>query len=494
MKVKRRKRWRNHTRNQSVEPLRQYRPRSEADLREAVAAARADGVTARAVGSGHSWSDAALTRGYLIETHGLDKLLDVGPRAPGWEDRKLVRVEAGMRLRKLNKLLAAQGLALSQMGGYDGQTVAGVMSTSTHGSGIGLGPLPDSVHSIDLMAGDGGCYRIERTGGPTAGAAPDGWELVADDDAFDAVSVSIGCMGVIYAATLEVEPAYWLTEKRVLSTWPEVRKQLETRAPLEASRHYEVYLNPYGERRCIVCTRNLTEDPQRWRPRHSMRRHWYVELLSSVRLTAWVANALLDLWPAMAPRAIDFTLRLLKKDDYTNRSYRVLNIGAANLLPAYSSEIGVPIDDGKHLEAIDRIIEIADRHGRLGDVYHTAPIALRFVKASPAHLSMMHGRDTMMIELIQMTDTEGGYELLAEYEDALYALGGRPHWGQFNTLTGSDGALGRMYPALDRWLAVRERFDPENVFASPFSKRVGIGYATETRTSADAPNPSATTV
>ena len=473
MKVKRRKRWRNHTRNQSIEPLRQYRPTTLAELREVVEAARADGVTARAVGSGHSWSDAALTRGYLIETHGLDRPLDVDGRRPEWEARELVRVEAGMRLRKLNKVLAGRGLALTQMGGYDAQTVAGVISTSTHGSGIALGALQDFARSSDLVAGDGRLYRVEREGGPTDPATATGWELVQDDDAFDAVAVSMGCMGVIYAVTLEVERAYWLTESRTLSTWREVREKLATRAPLVGSRHYEVYLNPYGEQRCIVCTRVPTDEPGRWRPRHSLRRNWWVELLSSFRPTAWVIGALLDLFPSSAPRGIDTTLRWLEKEEYTNHSYRVLNIGAANLLPAYSSEIGVPVEGDTHLRAIDAIIAIADRHRRLGAVYHTAPIALRFVQASTAHLSMMHGRDTMMIELIQMTATEGGYELLAEYEDALYALGGRPHWGQYNTLS-ADGSLGRMYPALDRWLAVRERFDPDGVFAAPFTKRVGI--------------------
>jgi hypothetical protein len=85
---------------------------------------------------------------------------------------------------------------------------------------------------------------------------------------------------------------------------------------------------------------------------------------------------------------------------------------------------------------------------------------------------MMHGRDTMMIELIQATDTEGGFELLGAYEEALYDIGGRPHWGQVNTLT---GPLGRMYPEYDRWLAVHDELNASGVFDSPFAKRVGIG-------------------
>ena len=86
---------------------------------------------------------------------------------------------------------------------------------------------------------------------------------------------------------------------------------------------------------------------------------------------------------------------------------------------------------------------------------------------------MMQGRDTMMIELIMQTGTEGGFELLAGYEDALYACGGRPHWGQVNTLTASRPCA-RSTARLDDWLAVRRELERDGVFDSPFSRRVGL--------------------
>jgi FAD/FMN-containing dehydrogenase len=256
-----RKRWRNHNGNQAVEPLRVYKPGTLGELREIVVAAASDGVTVRAVGSGHSWSDVALTEGYLVETHRLARPLEVDCLRAGW-DEPVERVEAGMRLRDLNQMLAGKGRALLQMGGYDAQTVAGVISTSTHGSGIGLGAFPDFVRSFDLVAADARVHRIERADGPTDPAAfarghPD-WELHQDDDVFDAAVVGLGSMGVVYAATLAVTDAYWLTEVRELSTWSQVRPRLAD--ALAGNRHYEVYINPYagddGEHRCIVCRRN----------------------------------------------------------------------------------------------------------------------------------------------------------------------------------------------------------------------------------------------
>jgi L-gulono-1,4-lactone dehydrogenase len=102
------------------------------------------------------------------------------------------------------------------------------------------------------------------------------------------------------------------------------------------------------------------------------------------------------------------------------------------------------------------------------------------VKASTAHLAMMEGRDTMMIELIQMTRTEGGFELLAAYEEALYDLGGRPHWGQVNTLSGDQDLVRWMYPRYDDWQQVHGLLNASGVFDSPFSKRVGISRTTTT--------------
>src|SRR5581483_9422496 len=153
--------WKNHLGNQQIDPLRIYAPRSIEDVSAIVRAAEEQGVTVRAVGSGHSWSDVALTRGFLLRTDGLAKPAADEPDflRPEWSDRRLVRPEGGIRIKELNAYLDAHGLALSNMGGYDHQTIAGVISTSTHGSGITFGPLNDFARSIDIVAADGAVYR-----------------------------------------------------------------------------------------------------------------------------------------------------------------------------------------------------------------------------------------------------------------------------------------------------------------------------------------------
>ncbi|HET6449214.1 MAG TPA: FAD-binding protein [Conexibacter sp.] len=485
-RVRRRTRWQNHTGNQGVDPLEIARPTTLKELVELVQRAERDGVTVRAVGSGHSWSDVALTTGFLIDTHGLDRCPPGPPPLlrDAADGARLVWTEAGIPLHKLNPLLHERGLALSNMGGYDAQTVAGVLSTSTHGSGIAFGPIADAVRSLDLVAAGGQVHRVEPHDGPSDPAAfhaahPDR-ELVQDDDAFHAVVVGMGCMGIVYAVTLAVEPAYCLREVRTLTTWDAVKRDLldPDRTVLRKHRHYEVLVNPYpnrdGQRTCLVTTR----DPVACRRPGAVRtRSWLVEATSAFPLTSSVLNLILGIWPRIAPRLIDAQMKAIARRDYEDISYKVFNIGNANLLRAYSSEIGVPFAGETHVRAVETVFEVAAQRRRLGDAFHSSAFSLRFVQGSPAFASMMHGRDTMMIELILLTHTEGGMELLGAHEEALYALGGRPHWGQVNTLTGSHELIASMYPRWADWLAAHARFNASGVFDAPFSKRVGITTA-----------------
>jgi L-gulono-1,4-lactone dehydrogenase len=283
-------------------------------------------------------------------------------------------------------------------------------------------------------------------------------------------------MGVIHAFLLEVRPRFWLNEVRTVSTWEDVKDSLGADGVLAGSDHYELFLNPYarkdGRHSVLVTIRRECDEPSGG-PQDKLERHPLTELQSAFPLT-WVLVRLAARWfPSMVAKRFEWLLDRMTDDGYAARSYRVFHIGEANKIPAYSSELAVTLEDGKHIRAVDRILEIAAERRAQERLYHTSPIALRFVAPSKAYVSMMHGQPTMMIELILAKGTRRWEELLAGYEERLADLGVRPHWGQFNRLD-RDTDLAALYPRWNDWLDVYAEFNASGVFNSPFTDRIGI--------------------
>jgi L-gulono-1,4-lactone dehydrogenase len=434
----------------------------------------------RAVGAGHSWSDVALTDGYLVRPDRLGGLLELddGTLSESARGQRLVRVLGGTHLHALNAELDRAGLALANMGGYDAQTIAGVVSTSTHGSGLRWGPFPDLVRSLDLVVAGGEVVRVEPPDGPTDPGAFDavhrgGRRLVQDADTFAAAACGIGCLGLVHSLVIEVREKFWLNEVRTLSTWEECRATLTADKVLGDGDHYELFVNPYarddGRHTLLVTRRADCPQPSRL-PEDKRERHPLTELEASLPITGFLLRLVARLLPSLIVGRFDDTLAGMCDDGYASVSYDVFNIGEANHLPAYSMELGVEVD-GRHLEAVDRILEIAARERRRRR-YQTSPLSLRFVAPSDAYASMMYGRPTMMIELIMVAGTPHGYELLATYESELADLDVRPHWGQYNTLT--PERIAELYERWEDWLAVERELNRSGVFASPFTQRAGF--------------------
>lgn len=268
----------------------------------------------RAVGSGHSHSNAAAPREHFIDLNPDDSEEALSGLLPQpWlkptddiegidgDTSDLVRVKAGTTIRRLNRrLLAPQGLAVLNMGSFDGQTVAGAVNTGTHGTGIELGTFADVVRSVEIVTVPESwngepvvqMYRIEPDEGITdpdlfeQEVADHGMTLIQDDEVFHSTVVGYGAMGVVYAYTFEVRDDYWLSESSDLWQWNELKQELgygtsgaEARAEvqrfLKGSRHLQFQLNLAGVQTdspqnpiCMVRRHRETEprpEPDDWR-------------------------------------------------------------------------------------------------------------------------------------------------------------------------------------------------------------------------------------
>ena len=141
--------WSNWAGTATGRPRQVLRPTSSDEVAEAVVAARAAGLRVKMPGSGHSFTDIAVTDGMLLDPTALTGITRV--------DREAMTVTAlaGTTLRQLNAALDVLGLALHNMGDVDPQTLAGALSTGTHGSGGVTSSLSGQLEALTLVDGSG---------------------------------------------------------------------------------------------------------------------------------------------------------------------------------------------------------------------------------------------------------------------------------------------------------------------------------------------------
>lgn len=477
--------WRNWAGNQEVYPSAIYRPKNLDELVCIVQEVTARNGRLRGVGTGLSFSDILQTDDALLQLTDLRAEGDPGALLPLeqelWTnptpDEPRVRIPAGARIGALNDALAAAGLAFINLGGYDGQTMVGALSTSTHGSGIGLGPLPDAVLSIDLVTSRGKQLRIEPEGGITDRVKFDQryrgkMDLCQSNDVFYSVVVSLGCMGVIAAVTMRVRAAYRLTERRTIANWSEVKRELAG-GVLNRYRHYEVSLNPYpqprGDYTCLVTTRSVakTDTAKIPLPESRTRAEALLFLASSQRGILRIVNET----PRFIPYILEEGLRQLKTDEHVDDSYRIYNWGDVNTAQVISGEYFFAVGDVSY--ATSRLLATIAANRRRG-VWQNGPISLRFIKESPAYLSMMAGRNSCSMEIPMFSGAPGAVEALLSYEQTAYECGGRVHWGQVHELSGRPGWLMSSYPKARTFQRVYRTLNALGTFSNHFTDRMKL--------------------
>ena len=160
--------WNNTIRTAGVDPEHFLTPASLKDLVEIVQKAEREGKRVRMTGSGHSFSDVALTEDYLLSPVALTRTLplDRSELRDDAPEGHYVRV-GGIRIRGLNLHLDRHGKALTNMGGYDAQTIVGAATTGTHGSGLHYGPISSQIVSLELVTTGGRVLKVEPADGVT---------------------------------------------------------------------------------------------------------------------------------------------------------------------------------------------------------------------------------------------------------------------------------------------------------------------------------------
>lgn len=483
------KTWNNCISSQTCHPYDIRYPQSCEDLIAAVNDAKEKGLRVRTAGAGHSFSDICLTDGIMLDFLGptehrypMSKVLDLDPNTLKEPSSAggLLAVESGIQLAALNDALFKRGKALATLGAYDGQTIAGAISTGTHGSMIKQGPIASLVRALVLVSESGTVYQIEPSDGITNPATfkpgPLNMVLKQDDDWFNATLVSMGCMGIIYSYVLEVDSAFLLEETRAVGTWQDFKQNITTQ--MNQHDYFEVDINPYaidGTNLAVQITRDI-RDPSESKPRGSRGlANWLAGLVAECGSLSALLVDILNAFPTLSPGIISRAMETLKDANYVDWSYKVFNLGPADDVKAYALELSFDAT-ADPAGTVDKVIAAFDQ-GRQRDWYIAGPIAVRFVNAASAFVAPQQGRFTMMVELDMLAGIETGNELLTYVKDTLYrdpAIKGlRIHWGlDLDTVTKEE--IPGMFPKWGEWLDVYDQLNTSGMFNNQTTKRLGI--------------------
>ena len=425
--------WRSWSGLSTARPTSVLTPRDVGEVVDAVVAAHRQGGTVKMVGSGHSFTDIAVAVGLLLRPDLLSGITRVD------RDAMTVTVLAGTPLHVLNARLSGLGLGLHNMGDIDRQTVAGAVSTGTHGSGGRWASLSDQLAALELVTADGAVVRASRDEHP---------------DLFAAARVGLGALGVLTSVTLMVEPEFRLTATEGPMRFEELVEAFDRL--VEEHHHVDVHWFPRTDR-ALVKRNDRTLDPA---APLSRRRAYLEDHLLDNRVFG-LMNRVGDLAPRTIPGMNRLAARTLSTRSYTDIAPRVFV--AERLVRFREMEYAVPSEAGMAalLEA-RRVIDGSDWP-------ITFPVEVRSAPADDGWLSTSYGHDSTYLAFHVNARTDHRAYFTA-VERVLRDHGGRPHWGKLHTRTAED--LAPAYPRWADFAAVRDRVDPDRVFTNRYLARV----------------------
>lgn len=427
--------WQNWGRSASVRPLRVERPRTPEGVQRAVRAAVAQNLSVKAVGAGHSFTAIAVAPGVLLETDDLQGLVSVDT------ERGRVTLLGGTRLHRIPSLLAKYGLAMENLGDIDRQSIAGAISTGTHGTGARFGGLATQVVGARLVTATGDFLRVNED---------------ENTELLPAVALGLGTLGILVEVTLQCVPTFVLHAIDEPLPINEVLSDL--RGHVERSDHFEFYWFPHTD---VALTKRQNRLPEST-VRHPLPRvgKWLDETLLSNGAYRVICEAARIL-PGVTPRVNRLAVTLTGNREYTDLSHRVLT--QSRTVRFREMEYALPVD--RVVPAFRAVQDlIAERGWKI-----EFPIEVRFAAADDRWLSTAYERETAYIAVHRYYRTVSE-EYFEAVEEIMQQHQGRPHWGKMHTL--GSAALEGLYPRFGDFVALRDSLDPERVFQNKHLERI----------------------
>jgi L-gulono-1,4-lactone dehydrogenase len=427
--------WSNWAGNETADGITIERPRSTDEVAALVAAAAERGRRIKAIGAGHSFTGIGRPEDIQLVTGQLSGLY--------YCDRQTgtVTVGAGTQLRRLNDLLAAVGLAMTNLGDIDAQSISGAISTGTHGTGAGYGGISTQVIGQEMVLADGSVVKC----------TPYEWA-----ELWSAARIGLGALGIVTKVTLRCVPLFTMRAEEGPMPLDEMLSRFDEL--VATYDHFEAYWFPHTR---TTLTKGNTRLPlAEGLDRLPFWREWLDDEFLANRVFGLVVE-LGKRRPTSIPRANELASKALGHRTFTDLSYKVFT--SPRRVRFREMELAIPRPAA--VEAVKEVVAAVERSGlRIG-----FPVEIRVAAADDIPLSTASGRESayLAFHVPAAVDHQEYFSLVAKVLDP---YGARPHWGKLHTL---DAELLRTrYPRFDEFVRLRNELDPRGIFSNRYLDRV----------------------
>ncbi|KOP78463.1 FAD-linked oxidase [Lysinibacillus sp. FJAT-14745] len=425
--------WTNWAGNVISYPSEMYLPRSIEEVTNIVKHARESGKTIRVTGAAHSFSAVAMPEHIALSLHNMRGLIAVN------EEKQEATLWAGTYLYEIGPLLEKYGFALINMGDIQEQTIAGAVSTGTHGTGVTLGSLSSTVTRWGFVDGTG-TYREHMRG---------------MDDLSEALHVSLGMLGVLVKVTIKVIPLYSL---HYVSTRATLENGLAIFAEdIRQNRHVEWFYFPGSE---TIQVKRMNAIAPIYQSNWSKR----IETLKLqiVENGAFFAMSELCKWkPSLSGAMSKLAAANVVEGEKMGISYEIYP--SPRSVKFQESEYAIPLTQ---FEACIEEIHATFKSG-IFNVHF--PLECRTTAGEAGFLSPTQGQESAFIafHMYKGMQEEPYFEWI---HTMMMKYKGRPHWGKLSHLTANY--VQELYPDIKKFFAIRNQYDPDNVFLTGYLRKL----------------------
>lgn len=378
----------------------------------------------KVLGTRHCFNTIADTKDRFISLRDMNKIIALDEKA------LTVTVEGGIKYGELAPWLNEKGYALHNLASLPHISVAGAITTATHGSGIKNGNLSSAVEALELVKADGSIVHLSRK----------------DGDHFHAAVVGLGAFGVITKVTLKVQPTY------------NVQQYVYEQLPIaQLRKNFDAI----------------------------MRTGYSVSLF-----TDWTSDHINEVWvksqgttDVAAIKPIDF----FGARPATKNLHPIITLSAENCTeqlgvpgPWYERlphfKMGFTPSSGKELQAeyfvpwsraVDAILAIQNMGKAVSP--HLFISEIRSIAADDLWASPCYHQPCASIHFTLKQETEEVMKLLPVIEKTLAPFDAKPHWGKLFTIPAAK--LTSLYPRMNDFKNLVAHYDPKGKFRNQFLQK-----------------------